>query len=176
MKLLLVVSALASGSVALANPVTKNTDIGKRDVKSHKQVTRCNDADGYDCKINSVTEFDKPVKKKKVYFGECNYSEDGNLRAEECVTSKTKRKPKVVTKTVVKEKTVDNTKNNRVQLHVGAGPDGFDVKETNEETTVEQSTSLLLGLQYTRRLNSDWNVGGSLFSNKSLTLSVGLDF
>jgi hypothetical protein len=174
MKLLLAMSVLVWGSLAYANPeVTKNTDIGKRKVERHYQVTRC---EGDSCKINTVTEFNKGTSEKKIYYGTCNYSEEGKLRVSECETSPKKKKAKVKTKTVVKEKVVDTTKKNRIQLHVGYGPAGLKADEGNNETVVKEDRKAILGLQYTRKLNNRWNVGGSVFTNKSATISIGLDY
>ena len=174
MKLLVAMSVLIWGSMVYANPaVTKDTDIGKRKVTDHYQVTRCEAGDD-GCTINTVTKFNKTVKEKKVYYGECNYSEESNMRVSQCKTSSKKKKPEV--KTVTKTKVVDTTKKNRIQLHVGAGPAGLKVDEDNNETTVQEERKAILGLQYTRKLNNRWNVGGSVFSNKSATISIGLDY
>jgi hypothetical protein len=176
MKLLVAMSVFVWGSLAFANPeVTKDTDIGKRKVTEHYQVTRC-EGGGDDCKINTVTKFNKSVKEKKIYFGECNYSEVDNMRVSECTTSPKKKKSKTKTKTVVKEKVVDTTKKNRIQLHIGAGPAGLKVDEDNNKTKVEEDRKAILGLQYTRKLNNRWNVGASVFTNKSATISIGLDY
>jgi len=176
MKVLIVLSMFFIGVTAYANPgVKKNTDIGKRKVESHSQVTRC---EGDGCTTNSVTRFDKDLSngKKAIYFGECNYSEEGGKRYEHCKLSKEKKKAKVKVKTVVKEKVVDTTKNNRVQLHVGYGPDGLEVNETNNDTTVKEKRKAIFGLQYTRRLNQDFNIGVSAFTNKSVTATFGIDY
>jgi hypothetical protein len=165
-----VLSVFLGYSVAQANPrVTENTDINKRDVKSHHQVTRC---EGGSCKINTITEFDKPVKGKHIYYGDCNYAEEGTRRFSECQLSKKKKSSKVI----VKEKVVDNTKKNRIQLHLGMGPSGFKVDEDPNDTGVKSDTKPIVGLQYTRKLNNRWNVGVSGFSNKAGTLSIGLDY
>jgi hypothetical protein len=165
------------GGNAYAKPsVTKDTDIGKRKVKSHSQVTRC---EGSGCTLNSVTRFDNGYNPKSrpggktTYFGECNFSEEGGKRYEHCKLTK-KKKTKV--KTVVKEKVVDGTKNNRLQIHVGYGSDGLEVDESNNKTIVKEKRKVIFGLQYTRRLNQDFNVGISAFTNKSATATFGIDY
>lgn len=173
MRLALVASMFLVGSLAYADPsVTKNTDIGKRDVTSHHQVTRC---EGDNCRINTVTRFNKKVKEKKIYSGECVFNEVDNMRVSQCDT-KPGLKKKVKTKTVVKEKVIRKTKKNRIQLHIGYGPDGQKVEEDNNQTTVEERRRAIFGLQYTRALTDDWNLGGAVFTNKSATVILGYDF
>jgi hypothetical protein len=178
MKVLIVLSMFFFGVTAYANPeVKKNTDIDKRKAESHSQVTRC---EGGGCTLNSVTRFNNGYNPKSrpggktTYFGECNFSEEGGKRYEHCKLTKKKKKAKV--KTVVKEKIVDTTKNNRIQLHVGYGSDGLEVDESHNETTVKEKRKAILGLQYTRRLNQDFNVGISAFTNKSVTATFGIDY
>lgn len=165
-------------SIASANPgVKKNTDIGKRKVESHSQVTRC---EGNGCTLNSVTRFDNNHNPKShnngktTYFGECNFSEEGGKRYEHCKLSKKKKKAKV--KTVIKTKKVDTTKNNRLQIHVGYGSDGLDVDSSNNKTSVKEDRKPVFGMQYTRRLSQEYNIGISAFTNKTVTATFGIDY
>lgn len=172
MKRIIVLSAFFLCGTAFANPgVTKNTDIGKRDVKSHNQVTRC---EGDKCTINDVTKFNKSVKGKKIYRGECVFNEVDDMRVSQCKTDVKKRKAK--TKTVIKERVIDNTKKNRIQLHIGYGPDGLDADEDNNKTSVEERRRVIMGFQYTRSLKDGISIGGSVFTNKTVTATLGFDY
>lgn len=171
MRIFIVMSAFLFGGLVHANPlVTQSTDVGKRSVKSHHQVTRCAVGDDY-CTRNTVTEFKKPMN-KTVYYGDCNYVDDGKKTYQHCKLTKKKKK----VKTVVKTKVVDTTKNNRLQLHVGYGSDGLEVNETNNDTSVKEKRKVIFGAQYTRRLNQDFNLGASVFTNKTATLTFGIDY
>ncbi len=173
MKVFLLFLSMLFASVAFGNPrVTKNTDIGKRKVESHHQVTRC-DQDG--CQIDSVTTFNKKIPGKHHYYGECNYAEEGGKRYSHCELSSKKKKPKVKVKTVTKIKK-KTAKKNRLQIHVGYGSDGLRHNSNNNETEVKENRTVILGGQYTRALKGDVNVGFSVFSNKSATVTLGFDY
>lgn len=167
----LIVTSLFTFSNGYAD-VLGGTDVGKRSVKSHNQVTRC---EGDSCTLNSITRFNKSVDGKHMYYGDCNFSEEGNVRFKHCkITNKRK------SRTVIKEKTVkvkvDNTLNNRLQLHLGYGVTGINTESNNNNTTVSEEQGLIVGLQYTRRLEQEANIGVAIFSNEMATMVFGLDF
>lgn len=163
--------ALCYGGIVFANPgVTKDTDIGKRKVELHYQVTKCGvTLLGEEvCSINTVTRFDKKISKKKISNGECVVSEVDNVRAAHCrMTTGVKKKKKVVAKKVRK---------NRIQIHGGYGTNGLDVDETNNVTKVEEDRGVLAGLQYTRVITEEFNIGAAVFTNKTFTITFGLDY
>jgi len=164
------ISALFVSGLANANPgVTKNTDIGKRDVKSHYQVTRC-ESNG-ECTINSVTKFNKKSQGKKIFSGDCVWNEVDGMRVQECKT-----KPNLKKKRIVKRKVVKELKKNRIQVHLGYGPDGQTVDEDSNNTVVKERRRAVGGLQYTRLLNDDYSIGLTGFTNKTVTLTFGIDF
>ena len=175
MKVILVAVSVLFSPLAFANPgVTKNTDIGKRDVESHYQVTRC---EGEKCTINSVTKFDKKVDKKKVSFGECVFSEESNMRVSQCKTSpkkkkKVKKQPK--SKIVVKEKKMQ--KKNRLQFHLGYGPTGLERESDNNATSVSEDMDVVVGAGYSRLLDDTVSLGISVYSNKTVTATFGIDY
>ena len=90
------------GALAYANPgVTKNTDVDKRKVVRHNQVTRCTPGEAH-CTTDSVTEFSRSMIKIN-YYGECNYVDDGTKTYEHCKITHKKPKPKVKTVSEVEE-------------------------------------------------------------------------
>ena len=156
---------------AYANPgVTKNTDLGKKKVTSHKQVTRCS---GEKCTVNSVTTFDKELKEANAY-ADCTISQKGVKRFQQCDTYKKKKKAKVKPKVITKTKVV--TKKNRLSVHIGGGPNGLEQTSYNNTTSVKESRKAYAGLQYQRMLNDELSVGASIFTNKSGTFSIGIDY
>ena len=174
MKRLLFLSLLFS-SVSYGNPsVTKGTDIKIRKVLSHHQVTSCRN-DDY-CKINSVTSFDRKDHPKIGYYGECTYSEEAGKRYTECKISSVKKTPviKVVHKRVFK--IIKKAKKNRVQLHVAHGPNGLKKSEDNNKTSIKERLYFFVGLQYTRLLNDRFSIGATIFTNKSASVTMGVDY
>jgi len=179
MKVFIIMSLFSFSTLGYSNPgVNENTDLGARKVESHNQVTRC---EGETCTINSVTQFSKKEEGKKIYRGDCIFNEVDGKRISQCETTpglKKKTTVKVITKekVVVKERVIDKTKSNRLQLHVGYGPTGLEVNEYDNDTSVKEKRKGVVGLQYTRTLNEDFNVGISGFSNKMVTVTAGFDF
>ena len=174
MKVLGLTLVMFFGTVAYGNEgVKKNTDLGKRKVVSHSQVTRC---EGDNCRINSVTKFDKVLKKEGTSYGECVFSDNQGARFSQCDLSPKKKKPKAQVKTVVKTKVVNTIKKNRIQVHVGSGPAGLSEDSSNNRATITQERAFLIGGQYTRLLEDDLSVGVAAFTNKSITLSIGFDY
>jgi hypothetical protein len=120
------------------------------------------------CSVNTVTRFDKKISKKKISNGECTVSEVGNVRAAHCkMRAGVKKKKKVVAKKVRK---------NRIQIHGGYGTNGLDVDETNSGTKVKEDKGVLAGLQYTRIITEEFNIGAAVFTNKTFTITLGLDY
>ena len=175
MKLLIVASMFVFGSLAIANPgVKENTDIGKREVSSHHQVTRC--AEG-ECKINTVTRFKKQeIMLQGVYYGECSYSEQKGIRVSECRIKDTKPKAKIKIKVKIKKVRVRVYKKNRIQVHIAHGPNGLRKSEDNNKTSVKEKLTYFEGLQYTRLLNNTFSIGATVFTNKSASVTMGLVF
>jgi len=175
MKFLIVISMFCFGSLAYANPeVTKGTDIGKRKVKQHYQVTKC---DGDDCTINAVTHFSKKDMKKKFSYGECVFLEEKGMRVSRCYTSTKKKEvePRIVRITTFKEVT-KKAKKNRLYIHAGFGPTGLKQSSDNNTTAVKEDMDLVGGLGYTRLLNETYSAGATIFTNKTTVLSLGFDY
>lgn len=173
MKRLLLLSMFFA-TTAMGNPgVKKDTDIGKREVDTHNQVTRCSNGE---CKINTVTTFKKQEVKlqERTYYGECNYSEQTGIRVSECKLKA--KKPKAKVKTVIKKVRVPTYKKNRVQLHIANGPTGLEKSGDNNSEEIKEKIYYFQGLQYTRMLNSRFSIGATIFTNKSASVTMGLDY
>jgi len=174
MKMLLVAISVFFSSMAYANPeVTRNTDIGKRKVVSHNQVTRC---EGGECSINTVTRFDQVRPGSQSFWGECFYVEEGGKRFSYCLTTPKPKKAVVRVKTVTVTKKVKVYKKNRLQLHLGYGPTGLEQKSNNNKTKVSEDMDVVMGGTYSRAINSQYSIGATMFTNKTTTLSLGFDY
>jgi len=175
MKSLIVLAILLYATMSEAKSgIKENTDIGKRKVISHHQVTSCRN-DEY-CKINSVTEFDKYRGGKVIYYGECTFSSEDGKRYQECKVSGIKKKQvvKTVIKKVIKVKRV--YKKNRIQVHIAKGPTGLEKSGDNNSEEIKEKIYYFQGLQYTRMLNSRFSIGATVFTNKSASVTMGLDY
>jgi len=176
-------SILLLPSIAYANPgVIKNTDVGKNKVKRHHQVTwTCEDNSGT-CKIARVEEFAKPVANQR-YRQVCDVVVRDNKRYMSCTTIKQGDGPSVVAgNTPDKKKPSDSVQSwqpagpNRFSLHVGYGPTGLKTTETADRTKVKEDMDVVIGAGYSRVVYKNLSLGVSIYSNKTVTGSLGFDF
>jgi hypothetical protein len=174
-------SILLLPSIAYANPgVTKNTDVGKNKVKRHHQVTwTCEDSSGT-CKTARVEEFAKPVANQR-YRQVCDVVVRDNKRYMSCTTIKQGDG-------VASASTGDNKKPadlvqswqpagpNRFSLHVGYGPTGLKTTESADRTKVKEDMGVIIGAGYSRVVYKNLSLGVSIYSNKTITGTLGVDF
>jgi hypothetical protein len=169
-------------SAALANPgVTKNTDVGKNKVKRHHQVTwTCEDGSGT-CKTASVEEFAKPVADQR-YRQMCDVVVRGNKRYMSCTTVKAGGETVASTTQTRKDNKTETVQSwqpagpNRFSLHVGRGPTGLKTDETADRTKVKEDMDVVIGAGYSRVVYKNLSLGVSIYSNKTVTGSLGFDF
>ena len=65
---------------------------------------------------------------------------------------------------------------NRLTVHGGFGYDGQNIKVNPNDVEVSERASPVLGLSYTRLLDSTFSLTGSVFTNSTITLGVGMDY
>lgn len=83
----------------------------------------------------------------------------------------------VKTKTVI-EKVVEKTKinKNRFKVLAGSAPKGLETTQTPSGAVVEEDRGLVLGLGYDRLVTEKVSLGAQVQTNRTIMLSIGLDF
>jgi hypothetical protein len=182
----ILLSLLLLPGLAYANPgVTKNTDIGRNKVKRHHQVTwTCEDSTGT-CSTARFEEFENPMKDER-YRQICDVVVRDNRRYMSCTTTKAtasntedgSQNNKGTSKDtgVATARTWKPSGPNRLSLHVGWGPTGLEYDEKGEYTKVKEDMNLVLGVGYSRVVYKNMSLGVSIYTNKTMTGTVGFDF
>lgn len=71
----------------------------------------------------------------------------------------------------------EEEKKNRITLHGGSGYDGLKVTALGAGSfKVEPDRRFVYGFTYARKISRDWSLSGTVLSNETYTLGVGLDF
>ena len=183
MRILFVLGAMLATNVAYAEDMSK-FDVNKRKAVKHYQVTKCEGGGSSKCTVAEVTVFDKALSGKE-YFTQCIFTEVGKKRFMTCDRNPTKpievvklvEKVKVVEKKVIVKEVKEVVKNkNRISFQTGMAPVGVESKETEDNTTVTERRGLTFGVGYSRLLNDQISLGGSIHTNKAFNLSIGFDF
>jgi hypothetical protein len=75
---------------------------------------------------------------------------------------------------VVEVKSV--SEKNRVTIHGGFGYDGQNIEVGSSSVEVSERASPVFGISYSRMLNDRYSLTGSVFTNSTVTLGVGVDY
>jgi hypothetical protein len=67
-------------------------------------------------------------------------------------------------------------KKNRVTMHAGTGYYKMRDSYLSGAYTISQSRDALLGISYSRKLNEEFSIGGTIHTNETITFDVGVDF
>ena len=67
-------------------------------------------------------------------------------------------------------------KKNRVTMHAGTGYYKMRDSYVDNAYTISQSRDALLGISYSRKLNEEFSIGGTIHTNETITFDVGVDF
>ena len=112
------------------------------------------------------------------------YTKDGKLigkmsRAKYKVvklgTNCTKTKVVTKTKTKVIKKNICKSKN-RIKYSIGAGKHGLTRKYRDGSHVVEDRTTPVVGFGYSRKVDDVLSIGGTIHTNQTTTLDLGIDF